>query len=255
MSRPRSRISFSQSSKPRMPLSRDKSEPQAPKASSSIKDELAASEPAAPATAPAFRGPSMSLGMGIQVPPPDQEQAKRPKKALPKPPVPRPEARIPAKPTKAPSARSQVRPSNQLSASKLQAKMVDEIGEKNPDVSEKSGALSKLFGAKSSSFKSGRKVDLERKGGNDCLRVHNPEGDLEVEIEFGPNGPKLTVKGSSLELQSADELKLAARKVHISAEEEAVLESQGSLEMKAEGEIHGQAKGDMKLVGRIIHLN
>ncbi|MBW2567504.1 MAG: hypothetical protein JRE24_11670, partial [Deltaproteobacteria bacterium] len=63
----------------------------------------------------------------------------------------------------------------------------------------------------------------------ELLEIVEPEGVVVMKVRLTDAGPVITVRGAHLELKSIETLTLEAKKVEIKAQEEAVVESKGSL--------------------------
>jgi uncharacterized protein (DUF2345 family) len=76
-----------------------------------------------------------------------------------------------------------------------------------------------------------------------------------VTVRLTNEGPVVTVQGAHLELRSTKTIALEAKEVKIKAEEEASIESMGRLKIDSSKKMDIHSKDDIRVVGKIIHLN
>ena len=102
---------------------------------------------------------------------------------------------------------------------------------------------------------SGRRIVAETAGKEDLIEIIDPEGAITVTIRMTEEGPVIGVQGARLELKSAETITLEAKKICITAEEETVLKSQGSLNINAAKKMDIHSDDDIRVEGKLIHLN
>ena len=102
---------------------------------------------------------------------------------------------------------------------------------------------------------SGRQVLVRSDQEAEYIEITEPNGEFTLKVRMTDDGPVVSVHGARLELKSSETIALEAKKIAIRAEEEAVFESKGSLDMDAKKKMNIQCDDDVKLVGKIIHLN
>jgi hypothetical protein len=102
---------------------------------------------------------------------------------------------------------------------------------------------------------SGRSVVIRQSGAQDEIEVRSPAGEVEVRIVLTDSGPVVSLRAARLELESMDEVSLRCRRLSLQASETAELQSGGSVQVEALGEVRLQASEEMHLNGKIINLN
>jgi hypothetical protein len=80
-------------------------------------------------------------------------------------------------------------------------------------------------------------------------------GEVVVTVRLTDEGPVVTVQGAHLELKSTETLTLEAKEVKIKAEEKTSIESMGSLKIDSSKKMDIHSDDDIRVVGKIIHLN
>jgi len=80
-------------------------------------------------------------------------------------------------------------------------------------------------------------------------------GEVVVTVRLTNEGPVVTVQGAHLELKSTKTIALEAKEVKIKAEEEASIESMGRLKIDSSKKMDIHSEDDIRVVGKIIHLN
>ena len=68
-------------------------------------------------------------------------------------------------------------------------------------------------------------------------------------------GPVISMQGACLELKSTETLTLDAKKIKIKARDEASIESKGTLDIDAADEMEIKSGQDVRVKGKMIHLN
>jgi len=76
-----------------------------------------------------------------------------------------------------------------------------------------------------------------------------------VTVRLTDEGPVVTVQGAHLELKATETLALEAKEVKIKAQEIASVESKGSLKIDSSDKMDIHSHDDIRVVGKIIHLN
>ena len=102
---------------------------------------------------------------------------------------------------------------------------------------------------------SGRRIIAETTGKDDLVEIIEPGGAISVSIRLTAEGPVFSVHGARLELKSADTITLEAKKIRVTSEEETVVKSNGNLEVGAAKEMKIHSKDDIRVNGKMIHLN
>ena len=118
--------------------------------------------------------------------------------------------------------------------------------------------LERLEGKKAAEKKlqldSGRYILLRSKEKEELLEIVEG-GEVVVTIRLTDEGPVVTVQGANLEIKSTETLALEAKEVKIKAEEKVSIESMGRLKIDSSKKLNINSEDDIRVVGKIIHLN
>jgi len=101
----------------------------------------------------------------------------------------------------------------------------------------------------------GRKMIIRQEQTGEVISLLSGEDEVIVQIQMTQAGPVVSVNCGTLELTAAESITLAAKKVEINAEEEAVIKSNGALEIESVKKMGVKSADDIALNGRMIHLN
>ena len=118
--------------------------------------------------------------------------------------------------------------------------------------------LERLEGKKAAAKKlqldSGRYILIRSNEKEESLEIVDG-GEVVVTVRLTDEGPVVTVQGAHLELKSTKTIALEAKEVKIKAEEEASIESMGRLKIDSSQKMDIHSEDDIRVVGKIIHLN
>lgn len=104
-------------------------------------------------------------------------------------------------------------------------------------------------------FDSGHQVRVHDRADKELIEVREPDGDVVVTIRMTQDGPVISAKGAKLELKSTQRIALDAKTIEIRAEEKAVVESDGGLEIGSSKQMEIHSEDDVRVNGKTIHLN
>jgi hypothetical protein len=102
---------------------------------------------------------------------------------------------------------------------------------------------------------SGRRIVVEASGKDDLIEILDPGGTLNVAVRLTEEGPVISVRGTRLELKAVETMTLEAKRIHIAAEEETIVKSHGKMDLDSSREMSIQSDDDIRVSGKIIHLN
>ena len=108
---------------------------------------------------------------------------------------------------------------------------------------------------KSLQLDSGRQVLVHSDEKGELLEILERGGEAVVTVKLTDEGPVVTVQGAHLELKSTETLALEAKEVRIKAQEDISVESKGSLKIDSSDKMDIHSHDDIRVVGKIIHLN
>ncbi|MEN6465504.1 MAG: hypothetical protein ABFD62_10025 [Syntrophaceae bacterium] len=104
-------------------------------------------------------------------------------------------------------------------------------------------------------LESGRKISARTVDKEDLIEIAEPGGRIVMSVRMTAAGAVVTVEGAHLELKSTESIKLNAKKIDICAAEETSIASKGKLNVDSAEELNIRSGEDVKVSGRLIHLN
>jgi uncharacterized protein (DUF2345 family) len=125
---------------------------------------------------------------------------------------------------------------------------------KKADVINLERLKGKKAAAKKLQLDSGRYILICSKEKEELLEIVDG-GEVVVTVRLTDEGPVVTVQGAHLELKSTETLALEAKEVKIKAEEKVSVESRGRLKIDSAKKMDIHSEDDIRVVGKIIHLN
>ena len=125
---------------------------------------------------------------------------------------------------------------------------------KKADVINLERLKGKKAAAKKLQLDSGRYILIRSNEKEESLEIVDG-GEVVVTVRLTDEGPVVTVQGAHLELKSTKTIALEAKEVKIKAEEEASIESMGRLKIDSSQKMDIHSEDDIRVVGKIIHLN
>ncbi len=123
------------------------------------------------------------------------------------------------------------------------------------DVKETTAVDNKKEPSRTLRLVSGREIKVSAGENEDLLEIFESEGEMVLKVRLTENGPVMAVEGCRLSLNSSESIALRAPTVEISAEKEALIESKGALKIDSVKEMGIHSDDDIRVVGKIIHLN
>jgi uncharacterized protein (DUF2345 family) len=102
---------------------------------------------------------------------------------------------------------------------------------------------------------SGRQIVVDSTEQEERIQIIEPEGEISMTVRMTKSGPVITVRGAHLELKSAESITLEAKEIRICAEESASVKSKGNLEVDSAKKMNIHSADDIRLDGKMIHLN
>ena len=103
-------------------------------------------------------------------------------------------------------------------------------------------------------LREGRTLVVSDRGTDQLVEIRNESGMLEVRILLTEQGPVLQMESVRLQLKATEAVEIESRRVEIKATEQLELEG-ASVKLSAEQDLEVEAEGDVRVVGRTIHLN
>ena len=108
---------------------------------------------------------------------------------------------------------------------------------------------------KSLQLDSGRQVLVQSDEKEELLEILERGGEVVMTVRLTDKGPIVSVQGARLELKSTESIALEAKKIRIKAQEEASIESEGTLKIESSKKMDINSEDDIRVVGKMIHLN
>ena len=108
---------------------------------------------------------------------------------------------------------------------------------------------------KSLQLDSGRQVLVHAKEKEEILEIVEPGGEMVMAVRLTDKGPVVSVQAAQLELKSTETIELEAKKIRIKAQEEASIESEGTLKIESSKNMDVNSEDEIRVVGKMIHLN
>jgi hypothetical protein len=103
-------------------------------------------------------------------------------------------------------------------------------------------------------LRDGRKLVVTDQGSDQLVEIRNESGMLEVRIRLTDQGPVLQMDAVRLQLKASEAVEIESPTVAIKASEQLALQG-GTVALKADEDMKVEAEGDIRVVGRTIHLN
>lgn len=108
---------------------------------------------------------------------------------------------------------------------------------------------------KSLQLDSGRQILVHTDEKGEILEIVERGGQLLITVRLTDRGPIFSVQAAHLELKSTETISLDAKKVRIKAQEKASIESEGTLKIESSKDMDVTSEDDIRVVGKMIHLN
>jgi phage gp45-like len=93
----------------------------------------------------------------------------------------------------------------------------------------------------------GRTLTVADVGSDQLVEIKSSSGMVEVRIRLTEQGPVLQMESVRLQLKASEAVEIESKRVEIKATEDVKIES--------EGDTNVEAKGEVRVVGKMIHLN
>jgi phage gp45-like len=103
-------------------------------------------------------------------------------------------------------------------------------------------------------LKDGRKLTVSDHGADQLVEIRNESGMVEVRIKLTEAGPVLQMEAVKLQLKATDAVEIESARVEIKGTE-SVEVSGGKVEVEAEEDATVEAKGEVRVRGKMIYLN
>ena len=103
-------------------------------------------------------------------------------------------------------------------------------------------------------LKDGRKLMLSEQGGDQLVEIRNESGLVEVRIKLTEEGPVLQMEAVRMQLKAAEQVEIQSARVEINGTEQVAVTG-GKIEVQGEEDVTVDAKGEVRVTGKMIYLN
>lgn len=103
-------------------------------------------------------------------------------------------------------------------------------------------------------LRDGRKLVVGEQGGDQLVEIRSESGMLEVRIRLTDEGPVLQMESARLQLKATEAVSIESARVEIKGTEKVEI-SGGTIGVSGEEDVKVDAKGEVRVVGKMIYLN
>jgi phage gp45-like len=103
-------------------------------------------------------------------------------------------------------------------------------------------------------LKDGRKLTLSEQGGDQLVEIRSESGLVEVRIKLTEEGPVLQMEAVRMQLKAAEQVEIHSARVEITGTEQVAVTG-GTIEVQGEEDVTVDAKGEVRVSGKMIYLN
>jgi hypothetical protein len=96
-------------------------------------------------------------------------------------------------------------------------------------------------------LRDGRTLTVAASGTDEIVEVRSSSGQVELRIKLTEEGPVLQLEAVRLQLKASEAVEIESKRVDIKTTE--------STSITSEGEVDVEAKGDVRVNGKMIYLN
>ncbi len=103
-------------------------------------------------------------------------------------------------------------------------------------------------------LRDGRKLVVSEVGSDQLVEIRAESGMVELRIRLTEQGPVLQMEAVRLQLKASEAVEIDSPRVEIRGTEELSLQG-GAVKVEAEKDVKVDAEGEVRVVGKTIHLN
>jgi len=103
-------------------------------------------------------------------------------------------------------------------------------------------------------LRDGRKLVVSEVGNDQLVEIRNESGMLELRIKLTAEGPVLQMESLRLQLKATEAVEIESQRVEIRGTERVDV-SGGQIKVTGEEDVNVDAKGEVRVVGKMIYLN
>lgn len=103
-------------------------------------------------------------------------------------------------------------------------------------------------------LKGGKKLVVSDQGADQLVEIRNESGMLELRIKLTEQGPVLQMESVRLQLKASEAVEIESNRVEIKGTEQVAIEG-GKVAVASEEDTTVDAKGEVRVSGKMIYLN
>lgn len=103
-------------------------------------------------------------------------------------------------------------------------------------------------------LRDGRKLVVSDRAADQLVEIRNPSGMLELRIRLTEEGPVLQMESARLQLKATEAVEIESQRVEIKGSERVEVNG-GQVQVSGEEDVKVDAKGEVRVVGKMIYLN
>jgi phage gp45-like len=103
-------------------------------------------------------------------------------------------------------------------------------------------------------LRDGRKLVVTEQGNDQLVEIRSESGMLELRIKLTDQGPVLQMESVRLQLKATESVEIESQRVEIKGTERVDV-SGGQIQVSGEEDVNVDAKGEVRVVGKMIYLN
>jgi phage gp45-like len=103
-------------------------------------------------------------------------------------------------------------------------------------------------------LKDGRKLVVSEAGSDQLVEIRSDSGMLELRIRLTEQGPVLQMESLRLQLKASEAVEIESPRVEIKGSERVEV-SGGQVKITSEDDVNVEAKGEVRVAGKMIYLN
>lgn len=103
-------------------------------------------------------------------------------------------------------------------------------------------------------LRDGRTLVVSEQGSDQLVEIRNESGMLELRIKLTEQGPVLQMESLRLQLKATESVEIESPRVEIKGTERVEVTG-GQIKVSSEEDVNLDAKGEVRVVGKMIYLN
>ncbi|MDX2089973.1 MAG: hypothetical protein SFX73_19105 [Kofleriaceae bacterium] len=103
-------------------------------------------------------------------------------------------------------------------------------------------------------LRGGKKLVVSEQGADQLVEIRSESGMLELRIKLTEHGPVLQMESVRMQLKASESVEIASSRVEIKGSEQVAIEG-GKVAVASEEDTTVEAKGEVRVTGKMIYLN